>query len=145
MYVPAMLVLGQLSTDVVRDLLVCIWFGRSLHCVVLLLTSFDCLSFMNMGSGSLHSGDCQLSSLRRLCSAWLGFKEDVVLQDLVQGICFRRSILSGLTEDDRTGILLTSSCCLLERNMLSNDSDLRKMPRFMQLSSPILFREVTAM
>src|SRR3954469_15760982 len=107
MYVPAMLVLGQLSTDVVRDLLVCICIGRSLHCAVLLLTSFDCLSFMNMGSGWLHSGDCQLSSLRRVCSAWLRFKEDVVLQNLVQGICFHRSIVFGLTEDDQTGILLT--------------------------------------
>src|SRR5436189_2089598 len=100
---------------------------------------------MNMSSGSLHGSDCQLSSLRRVCSAWLRFKEDAMLQDLVQGICFRQSIVSGLTEDDRTGMLLTSSCCLLERNMLSNDSDLRKMLCFMQLSSPILFREVTAM
>src|SRR5256886_11697068 len=47
MYMPAMLVLGQLSTDVVKDLLACICFGRSLHCAVLLLTNFDCLSFMN--------------------------------------------------------------------------------------------------
>src|SRR4051812_23426022 len=102
MYVPAMLVFGQLSTDVVRDLVVCICFGRSLHCAVLLLTSFDCLSVMNTCSGSLHSSDCQLSSLRRLFSAWLRFKEDAVLQDLVHGICFRQSIVSGLTEDDRT-------------------------------------------
>src|SRR3954470_21459861 len=58
MYVPVMLVLGQLSTHVVRDLLVCICFGRSLHYAALLLTSFDCLSFMNMCSGSLHGGDC---------------------------------------------------------------------------------------
>src|SRR3954466_15198782 len=104
-----MLVLGRLSTDVVRDLLACICSGRSLHCAVLLLTSFDCLSFMNMGSGSLHSGDCQLSSLRRVCSAWLRFKEDAVLQDLIQGICFRRSIVSGLTEDNRIRVLLMSS------------------------------------
>ena len=34
---------------------------------------------------------------------------------------------------------------LVERNMLSNDSDLRKMLCFKPLSSPILFREVTAM
>src|SRR5436190_20259557 len=112
MYMPAMLVLGQLSTNVVRDLLACIRFGRSLHCAVLLLTSFDCLLFMNMGSGLLHSGDCQLSSLRRVCSAWLRFKEDAVLQDLVQGIYFRWSIMSGLTEDGRIEILLMSSCCL---------------------------------
>src|SRR5436190_18579930 len=105
MYVPTMLVLGQLSTDVVRDLLLCICFGRSLHCAVLLLTSFDCLSFLNMGSGSLHGSDCQLSSLRRVCSAWLRFKEDVVLQDLVQGICCRRSVVSGLTEEVRTEVL----------------------------------------
>src|SRR3954462_1540499 len=57
MYVPAKLVLGQLSTDVVRDLLVCICFGRSLHCAVLLLTSFDCLSFMNMYLGSFQHCD----------------------------------------------------------------------------------------
>src|SRR4051812_7462641 len=68
MYVPAMLVLGQLSTDIVRDLLACICFGRSLHCAVLLLTSFDCLSFMNMCSGLLPSDDCQLPSLGRVCS-----------------------------------------------------------------------------
>ena len=63
MYVPVMLVLEQLSTDVVRDLLACICFGRSLHCAVLLLTSFDCLSFTNKYYGSLHGGGCQLSSL----------------------------------------------------------------------------------
>src|SRR3954470_14488724 len=66
MYMPARLVLGRLSTDVVRDLLACICFSRSLHCAVLLLTSFDCLSFMNMYSGSLHGGDCQLSSMGSL-------------------------------------------------------------------------------
>src|SRR5436189_2926072 len=53
-----MLVLEQLSTDVVRDLLACICFGRSLRRAVLLLASFDCLSFMNMCSGLLHSGGC---------------------------------------------------------------------------------------
>src|SRR3954467_4381502 len=63
-----MLVLGRLSTDVVRDLLACICFGRSLHCAVLLLTSFDCLSFMNMCSGLSHSADCPLSSLSGICS-----------------------------------------------------------------------------
>src|SRR3954466_14600230 len=63
-----MLVLGRLSTDVVRDLLACICSGRSSHCAVLLLTSFDCLSFMNMCSGSLHSGDCPLPYLGRICS-----------------------------------------------------------------------------
>ena len=143
---PVMLVPGQLSTDVVRDLLACICFVKSLHCAVLLSTSFDCLSSMNMYSDSLHGGGCQLSSLGRVCSciAWLRFKKDALLQDLVQGICFRRSIASGLTEDDRIGVLLMSSCCLLERNMLSNDSNLGKMLCSAQLSSPILFKVVTA-
>ena len=55
--------------------------------------------------------------------------------------------MSELTEDDQIGILSMSSRFLLvvERNMLSNDSDLRKMLCFMHLSSPILFREVMAM
>src|SRR3954464_12299582 len=112
MYMPAMLVLGRLSIDVVKDLLACICFVKSLHYAVLLLTSFDCLSFMNMYSGSLHGGGCPLSSLRESALAWLRFKKDAVLQDLVQGICFRRSIMSGLTEDDRIEVLLMSSRCL---------------------------------
>src|SRR3954467_13642163 len=140
-----MLVLGLLSTDVVKDLLACIYFVKSLHCIVLLPTSFDCLSFMNMYSGLLHSGDCQLSSLRRVCSCMAQIYERCRASGSCTSICFRRSIASGLTEDDRTEVLLMSSCCLLERNMLSNDSDLRKMSCFMQLSSPILFREVTGM
>src|SRR3954469_9568064 len=68
MYIFAMLVLGQLSIDVVRYLQFSIYSGRSLLCAVLLLTSFDCLSFMNMCSGLRHSIDCPLSSLRRVCS-----------------------------------------------------------------------------
>src|SRR5436190_23484735 len=139
-----MLVLGQLFTDVVRDLLACICFVKSLHCTVLLLTSFDCLSFMNMYSGSLYGGDCQLSSLRRVCSCMAQLQERCRASESCTGICFRRSIVSGLTEDDRTELLLMSSCCLLDRNMLSNDSDLRKMLCFMQLSSPILFSELPA-
>ena len=83
-----MLVLGRLSTDVVKDLLACIYFVKSLHCAVLLLTSFDCLSFMNMYSGSLHGGGCQLSSLRESALAWLRFKKDAVLQDLVHASVF---------------------------------------------------------
>src|SRR4051812_46746276 len=84
---------------------------------------------------------------RESALAWLRFKKDALLQDLVQGICFHRLIMSGLTENDQTEVLLMSSYCLLdvERNMLSNDSDLRKMMCFMQLSSPILFKEITAM
>ena len=124
---------------------VSICFGRSLHCAVLLLTSFDCLSFMNMCPDSLHGGGCQLSSLRESALAWLRFKKDAVLQDLVQASVFIGRSCLGLSEDDRTEVLLMSSCCHFERNMLSNDSDLRKMLCFMQLSSPILFREVTAM
>src|SRR5436189_5059036 len=74
-------VLGRLSTDVVRDLLACICFGRSLHCAVLLLTSFDCLSFMNMCSGSLHSVDRPLPPLRSVCS--------LHGSDLKEMLCFR--------------------------------------------------------
>src|SRR5436190_6350529 len=101
-----MLVLGRLSTDVVKDLLACICFVKSMHCAVLLSTSFDCLSFMNMYSGSLHGGGCQLSSLRRVCSCMAQIYERCRASRSCTGICFRRSIVSGLTEVDRIRVLL---------------------------------------
>ena len=88
MYMSAMLVLERLSTDVVKDLLACICIGGSLHCAVLLLTSFDCLSFMNMYPGLLHGGGCQLffseeslllhgSDLRKMSCFWILYRASV--------------------------------------------------------------------